>query len=178
LFGQVSRDLLCDGKRPTGATQNAVIVFFRSLDGGEECHVHGGAGDFELGVKAQCRSLVGSLGLGVKGGDGKKKGEKEERQVFHTAARTYPSKNPRSNGPGAGDATRTRDIFLGKEVLYQLSYTRISVPAGGGDPPAGEAGRKLEKIHGVARGFSIWRFRRADSQGLHFRPGLGRVRLG
>ena len=26
---------------------------------------------------------------------------------------------------GAGDATRTRDIFLGKEVLYQLSYTRI-----------------------------------------------------
>ena len=26
---------------------------------------------------------------------------------------------------GAGDETRTRDIFLGKEVLYQLSYTRI-----------------------------------------------------
>ncbi len=26
---------------------------------------------------------------------------------------------------GAGDAIRTRDIFLGKEVLYQLSYTRI-----------------------------------------------------
>ena len=26
---------------------------------------------------------------------------------------------------GAGDATRTRDIFLGKEVLYQLSYTRV-----------------------------------------------------
>jgi hypothetical protein len=25
----------------------------------------------------------------------------------------------------AGDAIRTRDIFLGKEVLYQLSYTRI-----------------------------------------------------
>ncbi len=25
---------------------------------------------------------------------------------------------------GAGDAIRTRDIFLGKEVLYQLSYTR------------------------------------------------------
>jgi hypothetical protein len=24
----------------------------------------------------------------------------------------------------AGDAARTRDIFLGKEVLYQLSYTR------------------------------------------------------
>lgn len=27
---------------------------------------------------------------------------------------------------GAGDATRTRDIFLGKEVLYQLSYTRVA----------------------------------------------------
>jgi hypothetical protein len=27
---------------------------------------------------------------------------------------------------GAGDAIRTRDIFLGKEVLYQLSYTRNS----------------------------------------------------
>jgi hypothetical protein len=25
----------------------------------------------------------------------------------------------------AGDETRTRDIFLGKEVLYQLSYTRV-----------------------------------------------------
>ena len=32
----------------------------------------------------------------------------------------------------AGDETRTRDIFLGKEVLYQLSYTR-------------ESGRKYEK---------------------------------
>ena len=28
------------------------------------------------------------------------------------------------NRHGAGDETRTRDIFLGKEVLYQLSYTR------------------------------------------------------
>ena len=27
---------------------------------------------------------------------------------------------------GAGDEARTRDIFLGKEVLYQLSYTRAS----------------------------------------------------
>lgn len=26
---------------------------------------------------------------------------------------------------GAGSETRTRDIFHGKEVLYQLSYTRI-----------------------------------------------------
>jgi hypothetical protein len=29
-----------------------------------------------------------------------------------------------ASGRGAGDETRTRDIFLGKEVLYQLSYTR------------------------------------------------------
>jgi hypothetical protein len=26
---------------------------------------------------------------------------------------------------GAGNETRTRDPFLGKEALYQLSYTRI-----------------------------------------------------
>jgi hypothetical protein len=28
---------------------------------------------------------------------------------------------------GAGDEARTRDIFLGKEVLYQLSYTRAEI---------------------------------------------------
>lgn len=27
--------------------------------------------------------------------------------------------------PGAGEEIRTPDIFLGKEVLYQLSYARI-----------------------------------------------------
>jgi hypothetical protein len=27
----------------------------------------------------------------------------------------------------AGEATRTPDIFLGKEVLYQLSYTRAKM---------------------------------------------------
>jgi hypothetical protein len=33
---------------------------------------------------------------------------------------------PISSGTsGAGDEARTRDIFLGKEVLYQLSYTRV-----------------------------------------------------
>jgi hypothetical protein len=30
----------------------------------------------------------------------------------------------RGNLFGAGKETRTLDIFLGKEVLYQLSYTR------------------------------------------------------
>jgi hypothetical protein len=33
----------------------------------------------------------------------------------------------RSGSRGAGDETRTRDIFLGKEVLYQLSYARASI---------------------------------------------------
>jgi hypothetical protein len=28
---------------------------------------------------------------------------------------------------GAGDQVRTDDIFLGKEVLYQLSYTRMCI---------------------------------------------------
>ena len=28
---------------------------------------------------------------------------------------------------GAGEEARTLDIFLGKEVLYQLSYTRINL---------------------------------------------------
>ena len=28
---------------------------------------------------------------------------------------------------GAGDESRTRDIFLGKEVLYQLSYARFPI---------------------------------------------------
>ncbi len=41
----------------------------------------------------------------------------------------------------AGDATRTRDIFLGKEVLYQLSYTRV------------EEERKLAGTQRVARAF-------------------------
>src|SRR6476660_8573262 len=33
----------------------------------------------------------------------------------------------------AGDETRTRDVFLGKEVLYQLSYTRVFFIGGGND---------------------------------------------
>ena len=28
-------------------------------------------------------------------------------------------------GTGAGEETRTLDIFVGNEVLYQLSYTRM-----------------------------------------------------
>ncbi len=29
-----------------------------------------------------------------------------------------------ASGSGAGDATRTRDHLLGRQMLYQLSYTR------------------------------------------------------
>jgi hypothetical protein len=36
----------------------------------------------------------------------------------------------RGNLFGAGKETRTLDIFLGKEVLYQLSYTRIELFGG------------------------------------------------
>jgi hypothetical protein len=39
----------------------------------------------------------------------------------------------RQRGAKAGDATRTRDIFLGKEVLYQLSYTRVLSKRGWND---------------------------------------------
>ena len=31
-------------------------------------------------------------------------------------------------GDGAGDAIRTRDIYLGKVMLYQLSYSREKNP--------------------------------------------------
>ena len=62
-----------------------------------------------------------------------------EPSVFKTAAAmpirlTVPQKKNsgghfREQSPeqmvGAGKETRTLDIFLGKEVLYQLSYTRI-----------------------------------------------------
>jgi hypothetical protein len=30
---------------------------------------------------------------------------------------------------GAGDGTRTRDLLLGKQILYQLSYSRHELPA-------------------------------------------------
>ena len=34
----------------------------------------------------------------------------------------------RQRGDGAGDESRTRDLNLGKVALYQLSYSRISMP--------------------------------------------------
>ena len=89
---------------------------------------------------------------------------------------------------GAGDETRTRDIFLGKEVLYQLSYTRIRNSSLGGEcPPTREAGRKLEEFLLVARDFredESWRFRfrmgtrDQAERGLGFRQGGGSIRVG
>ena len=45
-----------------------------------------------------------------------------------------------NTGPRAGDETRTRDIILGKDVLYQLSYTRDR------DQRARDALRKAKRV--------------------------------
>jgi hypothetical protein len=47
----------------------------------------------------------------------------------------------------AGDETRTRDIFLGKEVLYQLSYTRVLSMRGRND--ASDAGRIKKYLRAI-----------------------------
>ncbi len=39
-------------------------------------------------------------------------------------------------GKGAGDEIRTRDILLGKQTLYQLSYTRLSLVVREGVEPS------------------------------------------
>jgi hypothetical protein len=44
------------------------------------------------------------------------------RSAFGAGA--VPRCSPADAGRKAGDEARTRDIFLGKEVLYQLSYAR------------------------------------------------------
>ena len=36
-------------------------------------------------------------------------------------------RRPKLRYDGAGDETRTRDNLLGKQVLYQLSYTRNKI---------------------------------------------------
>src|SRR5262245_21063353 len=46
---------------------------------------------------------------------------------------TLPSRRDGSSeGNGAGDESRTRDLNLGKVALYQLSYSRVLLSAGGG----------------------------------------------
>ena len=58
-------------------------------------------------------------------------------------------------GDGAGDAIRTRDIYLGKVVLYQLSYSRNEkTPA-----PTYSSGMLPSKYHwrdSVSRPSSAW----------------------
>ena len=53
----------------------------------------------------------------------------------------FEKNGAKSNLPrfGASDEARTRYLHLGKVALYQMSYTRISVPAGGacGDGASG-----------------------------------------
>jgi hypothetical protein len=44
---------------------------------------------------------------------------------LHTKPRKIPHLQ-RGTFLGAGDETQTRGLFLGKEALYQLSYTRSS----------------------------------------------------
>ena len=74
---------------------------------------------------------------------------------------TIPNPHKSLSINGAGDETRTRDIFLGKEVLYQLSYTRVKNASFPGRPawdrPAGEAGWKTRGIpRGCKRFFAGW----------------------
>jgi hypothetical protein len=67
--------------------------------------------------------------------NGVKTGQKQSKEADcgHSRRKDYETEKPAlkagferftTSESGAGDATRTRDIFLGKEVLYQLSYTR------------------------------------------------------
>lgn len=39
---------------------------------------------------------------------------------------TFETREVAGNPPEAGNGTRTRDLLLGKQALYQLSYTRMS----------------------------------------------------
>ena len=45
-------------------------------------------------------------------------------------------------GVGAGDGTRTRDDLLGRQALYQLSYSRVASDQAAGLPNSGESSGK------------------------------------
>ena len=59
-----------------------------------------------------------------------------EQPTWHTSSE---HRRPRLDGPdevsGAGDRTRTGDNLLGRQGLYQLSYSRVSVGVRGLEPP-------------------------------------------
>ena len=65
-----------------------------------------------------------------------------------TLSRFYILHSPYTEKNGAGDETRTRDVYLGKVVLYQLSYTRV-MPV----PP----GRDLPALCGARLYGAVWR---------------------
>ncbi len=48
------------------------------------------------------------------------------RVYMHLPTEKLSVDSPLSRHLRAGDGTRTRDIFLGKEVLYQLSHSRLT----------------------------------------------------
>ena len=54
------------------------------------------------------------------------------------------SESPDLKGFGAGEEIRTLDIFLGKEVLYQLSYARVNEARKLGEQGARAQGDFLE----------------------------------
>ena len=55
--------------------------------------------------------------------------------AFRRALRPEPPKALGSaNSIGAGDGTRTRDLRLGRPLLYQLSYARFLAPGAGLEP--------------------------------------------
>ena len=60
----------------------------------------------------------------------------------HADARIKTAAPNSDTNDGAGDETRTRDILLGRQKLYQLSYSRAK-PAYKPDPPPGPTESRL-----------------------------------
>ena len=85
----------------------------------------------ELRVRSRPRDVAKLLAEGVGSGRGKiAEGRKRNDQELVTmpppkARVGLVRTNPESVRDGAGDGTRTRDALLGRQVLYQLSYSRV-----------------------------------------------------
>ena len=74
---------------------------------------------------------------------------------------------------GAGDGTRTHDILLGKQTLYQLSYTRIGTQYS----PATESSPDAIRVKSGNQLASFKRFVLANtscSQSFSYSPSLTR----
>src|SRR5258708_8850361 len=83
-----------------------------------------------------------------------KRGARYRSNVQAGTLRTNGEREPGNIRAGAGDGTRTRDALLGRQVLYQLSYSRVGNETLAGPlcpldpiphrpPPARPAGRCL-----------------------------------